>query len=229
MENEIMKKITTGLYTYISTSNVFSKKNLGVLLEPINTMIKLSLLQFFDKGTKISIQNNVIVFQEPNSTQGFTRWSKGDKYEDLHNLVNPIKKFISSKKKTRLWNSLENFEYLCEEAIKGLERLSETYENNKIANHTINFYKNMIEENLQDKSHFLDKLETEEQGMFDIYEEFFLDWEINQIDILVHLLRNLNTLKKEIKDSYLISISQIVDAQDLRMKKIIEKVQSGIV
>jgi len=227
MENEIMKKITTGLYTYISTTNVFSKKNLGVLLEPINTMVKLSLLQYFEKGTKISIQNNVIIFQEPNSTQGFTRWSKGDKYEDLHNLVNPIKKFISSKKKNRLWNTLDNFDYLCEEAIKGLIKLSDTYENNKIANHTINFYKSLIEE--QNNGHFLDKLETEDQKMFDIYEEFFLDWEVEQINILVHLLKNLKSEKTEIKKAYLLSIENIIEAQDFRMKKIIEKVQSGIV
>lgn len=222
-----MKKITSSMYSYIVSSNVFSKKNLGVLLEPINTLIKLALLQHYDKGTKISIQNNVILFQEPNSTQGLTRWTKGDKYEDLHNLVNPIKKFISSKNKGGLWGNLENYNYLCDEAIKGLERLSNTYESNKIANHTINFYKSLIQE--QNKGHFLDKIETEDQAMFDIYEQFFLDWEVEQIDILVFLLKNLKTEKSEIRKSYLDSIENIIDAQDVRMKNIIEKVQSGIV
>lgn len=228
MENEIMTKITSTLYSFIWNSNIFSQKNLGVLLEPINTLIKLALLKHYNYGTKISIQNNIIIFQQPNSVQGLTRWSNGDKYEDLHNLVNPIKKFISSKSKNNIWTQ-NNFIYICEQAIEGLKKLSQTYENNKIANHTIEFYKSLIEENLKNNSHFLDKIDIP-NGMFDIYEEFFSDWENNEIDVLVLLLKNIDLChKKEIKDSYIKAIEDIINAKDLRMKRVIEKVQSGTV
>jgi len=228
-----MSKITSTMCHYLWKTNVFSNKNLGILLEPINTIIKLSLLKHFPKGTKISIKDNVILFQEPSSTQGFMRWSKGDKYEDLHNLVNPIKKFISSKSKKHIWENLENFIYLCNEAILGLDTLSKTYENNKIANHTIEFYKSLILENLNDKSHFLDQLETSisiPNGFYDIYEEFFKDWNDNQINIIVHLLQCINkTTKIEIKNAYIENVENIIQAQDTRMKKTIEKVQSGTI
>ena len=118
----------------------------------------------------------------------------------------------------------------------GLERLAKTYRENLIANHTIEFYQSLITENLQNKSHFLDKINTEsdelgdETATFDIYKSFFGDWEFQQIDLVISILKNLETeTKEEIVKAYKDSIHLIMTAHNQRIKRIIEQVKSGAV
>ena len=80
------------IYTYINKTNINTSKNL--ILEPFCTLIKLILLSYKDKGTKISIYNNSIQYQEPSYIQGILRIWSGDCREDLHNLYNPIIKAL---------------------------------------------------------------------------------------------------------------------------------------
>ena len=226
-----MSIISSNLLSYLWNSNSFKKKNMGTLLDPINTAICLSLLNHFPDGTKISIQNNEINFQEPTSVQGVYRWSHGDKFEDLHNLINPIKKLLEKKMEEDLWgDDRRNFVYLCHSMHSGLSKLADTYKDNLIANHTLEFYKSLITENLQDKSHFLDKLQSDLKENYDIYQEFFEDWTKEQINVIVILLENIGLeTKREIKDSYKESIHIIIKSHNNRIKGIIEKVQSGMV
>ena len=64
------------------------------ILEPLCVIFRLSLLQYKDKGTKLSVKNNSIQYQEPTYDQGFIRMWEGDCREDLHNLYHPILKCI---------------------------------------------------------------------------------------------------------------------------------------
>ncbi len=231
MQSQIMSIISTNLLGYIWNSSG-KNKNIGTLLDPINTAVSLSLLNHFPEGTKISIQNNEISFQEPGTIQGISRWGKGDKFEDLHNLINPIKKLLEKKNVSNLWgDDNKNFTYLCHSMHSGLNKLADTYKENQIAHHTLEFYKSLISENLQNKSHFLDKLNTDElKGGYDIYQEFFEEWNSNEVNVLVVLLENLGLeSKKEIKDAYKHSLSTITNGHNLLIKKIINKVQSGLV
>ena len=216
-------------------SGIFNKKkNTGILLDPINTAFAIALLNFYPEGTKISIQNNEIYFQEPWTLQGISRWKNGDKYEDIHNLINPIKKLISSKRNQLLWSD-DIFKYIFLKMKSGLERLAKTYRENLIANHTIEFYQSLITENLQNKSHFLDKLNTEpdelgEAETYDIYKDFFASWEFQQIDLLISILKNLEMEnKEEINKSYRESVHLIMAAHNQIIKRIIERVKSGAV
>ena len=66
-----------------------------------------------------------------------------EQLEDLHNLINPIKKLLE-KKKMNIWGKENvNFKYLCNSMLLGLTKLSETYKNNQIAHHTLEFYKSL--------------------------------------------------------------------------------------
>ena len=160
MQTQLMSIISSNLISYLWSS---SSKNMGTLLDPINTAVALSLLNHYPEGTKISIQNNEIGFQEPGTIQGISRWGKGDKFEDLHNLINPIKKLLEKKDVEDLWGEdNKNFVFLCHSMHSGLSKLSDTYKENQIAHHTLEFYKSLITENLQNKSHFLDKLNTDD-------------------------------------------------------------------
>ena len=205
---------------------------MGTLLDPINTAVALSLLNHYPEGTKISIQNNEIGFQEPGTIQGISRWGKGDKFEDLHNLINPIKKLLEKKDVEDLWGEdNKNFVFLCHSMHSGLSKLSDTYKENQIAHHTLEFYKSLITENLQNKSHFLDKLNTDDsKGSYDIYQEFFEQWDKNEVNVMVVLLENLGLEnKKEIKAAYKNSLMTIIGGHNQIIKNIIYRVQSGIV
>lgn len=66
----------------------FNKKD--ILLEPITTLIKLGLLNYYEDGAKMSISNNKITIQENNYLQTFYRISKGDSRENITSLYNSI-------------------------------------------------------------------------------------------------------------------------------------------
>lgn len=234
MQTQLMATISSTLLNYVWTSSSFKKKNMGTLLDPINTAVALCLLNHYGDGTKISIQNNEINFQEQGTMQGISRWSSGDKFEDLHNLINPIKKLLEKKNVANLWgDDNKNFNYLCYSMQSGLSKLAETYKDNLIANHTLEFYKSLINDSLQNKQNFLEQLNTENdmvKGNYDIYQEFFEDWTKEEINVLVVLLENLGLeQKKEVKDAYKDSIHRIILGQNTRIKNIINKVQSGMV
>lgn len=230
MQAQIMGTLSSSIFQYLWNNRL--NKNIGTLLDPINTAICLCLLNHYPEGTKISIQNNEINFQEPGTSQGLYRWSQGDKFEHLHNLINPIKKILEKRNIADLWGEdNKNFSYICHSMQAGLGRLAETYQENLIANHTLEFYRSLIEDTLQNKTHFLEKLDTEIEemkGNYDIYQEFFEDWTKEQINVLVLLLENLGAEpKKEIKDAYKKSIHTIIDSHNGRIKNIINRVQSG--
>ena len=239
METKVVNMVAESLLTNVWNANIFSKKkNMGTLLDPINTAIALCLLNYYPAGTKISIQNNEITFQEPSTMQGISRWKNGDSYEDIHNLVNPIKKLLQTKEDTSLWRD-ENFRYICETMKSGLSILAKTYADNHIANHTIEFYKSLIEENLQDKNHFLEKLDTAPEDfkdrrlsdgkfMYDIYNDFFEDWDFKQIEVAYTLLKNIGLEDKpEIKESYKECVHLLIKGRNQRVKQMIDKVKSG--
>lgn len=227
MQTQIMSTISTSIISYIWQTNASKRKNIGTLLDPISTAVAISLLNHYPDGTKISIQNNQINFQEPGTIQSINRWKNGDKYEDLANLINPIKKILDKKNEPDLWgDDNKNFIFLCHSMQSGLSKLADTYTGNNIAKHTVEYYKALIGDNLQSKTHFLEKIDT--SGNYDIYQEFFEDWTKEQINVLVMLLDNIGLeMKKEIKDSYKQSIHMIIDGHNLRIKSIIDKVQSG--
>ena len=89
MNIEVIKLVTTSLVKKISNL-ITSPSERGLILEPISTLFRLSILSFKPKGTKISITENKIIINDNNYIQGISRWSGGDARTDLHNLFNPL-------------------------------------------------------------------------------------------------------------------------------------------
>lgn len=234
MQSQVMSTISSTIIQYIWSNKTSKNRNMGTLLDPINTAVCLCLLNHYPEGTKISIQNNEITFQEPGSTQGIYRWTQGDRFDHLHNLINPIKKMLEKKSEQDLWGEdNKNFTYLCHSMQSGLSRLAETYKDNMIAKHTLEFYKSLIGDSLQNKTHFLEKLNTDMEEYklnYDIYQEFFEDWNKDHIGVMVMLLENIGMeTRAEVKNAYKKSLQTIVDSHNERIKNIIYKVQSGVV
>ena len=98
---------------------------------------------YFDlEGTKIAIYNNRIFTQKPNFMQGTIRWTYGNKRNELHYLYKPI--IIAINKYNAKEN--ENIKIIFEYAIKGLEKLRNTYKQKSgtIICHSIDLYKKLF-------------------------------------------------------------------------------------
>lgn len=64
------------------------------ILDPLSCLCKLGMLAYYEKGTKISITDNIIFLQQPNNVQWVKRKYYGDGKNDIYTLYNPILKAI---------------------------------------------------------------------------------------------------------------------------------------
>lgn len=142
----IAKNSISGINALVSTLNYVPPFNEHgkQILEPLNCMIKLALLSFKEKNTKISICNNRIDYQTFNIFQGAMRWTNGDKRSDLHNLYEPIKKALK-------WYNIYNkkISFIFNLSINGLKSLKQTYQdentnNSNLVCHSLAYYINII-------------------------------------------------------------------------------------
>ena len=117
------------------------------ILDPLTCIIKLCILDFKPSGTKISLNNSKIKFNEPTILQGAMRWTNGDNREDLHNLFNPLKKAV-------VWYKIDNLEIknLFLYSIKGLEKLKLSYNKNSVISHSIQYYIEFLKKNIDNQS-----------------------------------------------------------------------------
>ena len=103
-------------------------KKRNIILEPMCDLImRMILLNYKIEGTKISIYNNSISYNEPNYYQGIIRNYNGDTREDLHNLYNPFMKAFE------WWHDEEErniyFYTLCK---NGLNKLINIYDKDSV-------------------------------------------------------------------------------------------------
>jgi hypothetical protein len=110
----------------------------------LSCLCKIAILTFYEKGTKISITNNIITFSQPDNMQWIKRTYFGDGKNNISTLYNPILKAID-------WYILNKDEDINIEPIKniikyaliGLDKLQSTYENGNVIL-AIKFLKNNL-------------------------------------------------------------------------------------
>ena len=186
------------IYTYINKTNNTSK---NLILEPFCTMIKLILLSYKDKGTKISIYNNSIQYQEPSYIQGILRIWSGDCREDLHNLYNPIIKALE-------YCDLNNDKhiYLLNKCIDGINNLIQNYDNNSIITHTLNHYINIIKKYINNN-----ELDDSLKKTTPLVEGLKIFWDEKELRLIYNMLVHIDENKnKNEKIVYLKNIEDII-------------------
>ena len=92
-------------------------------LDPLTTLIKLSLLPYKPEGTKLSIDSNYIYYSENTVFQFAVRKYFGDSYNDLRDLNKTLHKAVA------WYYDDSKLKYLFESAVIGLEKLKKTYGN----------------------------------------------------------------------------------------------------
>lgn len=135
-----------------SIMSVKPKDKVDMILEPLQSMIQLSLLSICPVGTKLHIQENILYLQTPNLIQPVTRWYHSDKKDDLFYLYSVIKRFIkwyhpTNNKKSPL--SLELYQLISTMSMEGLTILFKTYSSSNSTSviQVIQMYKNLLEFN----------------------------------------------------------------------------------
>tara|TARA_B100001057_G_C22860479_1_gene954338 strand:+ start:758 stop:1582 length:825 start_codon:yes stop_codon:yes gene_type:complete len=134
--------MSSGLF-YSIKNFILQKKEKNIIIDPFSCLIKLALLNYQEEGTKISIIENKIFFNQPIYGQGIIRFLYGDGREDLHNLFNPIQKSV-------IWfsNSKVDMLFIFNQAISGLKCLKKSYSQFATIQHTIDYYISIINDNL---------------------------------------------------------------------------------
>ena len=183
-----------------------------MILDPLTTMYRLSMLAFKPKGTKLSVYKNTMNYVEPGAFQGVYRWTFGEGRDDLHNIYRPIQKFLHWY--TREDKTIQKLIYF---SIKGLETLSHSYAQDSIIHHSIKLYILMLENDRP-----MEEEHEEKEVNTQIYDLFKGLYEKNEIMLLVEMLE-LASRESDLEKiySYLQSIDTLLLVKERRIHSIV--------
>jgi hypothetical protein len=210
----------TGYFMFQFINSKSNDKNdKKIILEPLSTILRLILFTYKEKGTKISIYNNAIYYNDPGLMQGVIRNISGDTRNDLHNLYYPILKSFQ-------WYDYKNtmFNYFYNKSIMGLTLLLSNYDSNSIVHHTLTHYINNLNEALSGKEIIIDK-DVKESPLLDYFQSL---WKNEELDIVykTFLLLEESNEKNEI-DIYIQTIDTILSMKEKKVKDYIDKMSSS--
>lgn len=162
------------------------------ILDPLTCIIRLNILEFKPIGTKISLHNNKIKYNEPSLIQGALRWTNGDNREDLHNLFNPLKKAV-------IWYDvkIKEIKNLIEYAIRGLEKLQSSYNKNSVISHSMQYYIDYLKNSLNGKIELFD--EEEENTISKQLRDL---WNQREISIVNNIILQLEENRKNNNEEF---------------------------
>jgi hypothetical protein len=221
----IVKQLTK--YIYNNTADEKKNKE-NQVLDPLCAIIRLGLLKFKPAGTKLSITDNKISFNDPSIFQPAIRYYYGDSRNNMHNLFNPIQKII-------VWYDIKNekIKYLLTNAKEGLENLKKSYDdiqNSNLILHTLNFYIEIIV-NILDNN--LDNHAMSETT--DIYSVKLKDlWSESQINIIYSIFSEINNLNENGSNSnseitsLIESIEIITSFKENKVKNIVNRISTTL-
>ena len=188
-------------------------QNKYMILEPMCSILRMLLYIHKDKGTKISISNNSIQYNEPSIIQGFIRNYNGDKKDDLHNLYHPFLKAFE-------WYDKNNpmYKYFFKNCIIGLQLLLNIYDKNSIIHHTLTHYIQLFNDILDNKQiNTYDK--TKESPLLNDLKNV---WSEDELEIIYKLLQITNNCSENEKIVYLKNIDDIISVKE---KKVYDYIQ----
>ena len=198
------------------------EKDNNIILEPLSCIFRMVLYNFKPDGTKISILNNSIIYDEYNYYQGIIRTFNGAKRDDLHNLYNPFIKSIE-------WFPIKNNEqmkYFYQKCYDGLLKLKNSYEKESIIHHTLTHYctlfKNVLSDNKLNDEIILNNDENDKESP--LLNELKNIWNKKELNIIYQTLNYLeDTSDEEEKIVYLKNIDDIISMKEKKVHEYIQK------
>jgi hypothetical protein len=120
------------------------------ILDPLSVIVKLAIISHKKVGTKINISNNMIQIQEVGIFQSLVRFVQSNKKLDLQYLYNPIEFACEYFLTEEVLEEIPNMSSLFTAAIKGIEKLTETYKDHALIVLCLHYYTNLISNYLGD-------------------------------------------------------------------------------
>ena len=198
------------------------------ILEPLTTLITLSIISFKSVGTKIAVYSNKIYIQEPSITQGIIRWTYGSNREEIHYLLKPLFRCI------KLFEPMknDNINLLFNFAIKGLKLLKQSYySNSSTLCHTLDLYISILESALSEDNQtieidslkeFRTDLNLSEVAKINLDNIFKNIWKDDEIKIICQML-NIADSNIKIYKTYISAVESILINKEKKINKIIEE------
>lgn len=213
MDTILSETIKKG-YDYITNKNKTPTLNIQIL-EPLSIIIKLATISLYPIGTKIAVYNNKLRIHTPTIFQGTIRWSCGSTREDVHLLLNPITKALynySPYMHTK-------YKHLYESAIKGLEKLKQSYnDESSILSHALDFYIHIIESSFETSIENVRDINTNMHSLDNMFTDL---WSDTDIDIISNMFSIIDTNVENTKD-YIQAINAMLTTKRIHIKEIIK-------
>lgn len=201
---------------YLKLIQNYQENNISkyMILEPMCSILRMVLYIYQSKGTKISISNNSITYNEPSLIQGIIRNFNGDKKDDLHNLYHPfLKSFQWYEKNNKI------YKYFYEQCVIGLKLLVNVYDNNSIIHHTLTHYIQLFTDILNNNPiNTYDQLK--ESPLLNDLENI---WNKNELEIIYNLLLLIKDCSEDEKITYLKNINDILCVKEKKVYDYIRK------
>ena len=236
----LIKLTFDGTKTVISRL-LFNQPASEKILDPMSTIIRLAIISYRAPGTKISIHNNSMYFQNPDFLQVPLRMSYSDNRSDLHNLHNPILKSLE-------WYDLKHdyMQHIFRLAQKGLKQLKDCYKSVSESNlvcHSLDYYSKMIDVELgkysKDKNTLSPVLDynlnvfTELNG--NVYNNNGITklkdyWTYNEFKLISEMFKVVDeyNIRGDDNKPILSSIHRIVKGKDLKVQDLIIKLTTTL-
>lgn len=197
--------------------------NKNDILDPLSLVIKLYIYSYKPIGTKISILNNKIDFQETGIFQSTVRTINGDTKNDLINMLFPLT--YACEKYLDYYNK-EKYSIIFEQILCSLDKLNKVYQSNEIT-HNIEQLKNII-------SKFMNETKFDPQSIISNYNEpaselkknFYTQtnsvWTENRLEMLSGYIEEITKSETdENTQALIISLNSFMNWIDLLVVKLI--------
>lgn len=197
--------------------------NKNDILDPLSLVIKLYIYSYKPVGTKISILNNCVEFQEAGIFQSTVRTFNGDTKNDLINMLFPLtyacEKYIDYQNKVK-------YTEIFQQVINSLDKLNQVYQSNEIT-HNIEQLKNIINKFIVDKKFNPQSIISNyDEPASELKKSFYTQtnsvWTENRLTILIGYIEEINNSETEENTQALItSLNSFMNWIDLLVVKLI--------
>jgi hypothetical protein len=164
--------------------------NISYILDPLSVIIKLLILSKKPVGCKLSVYNNVLYIQSVGIFQSVVRYIYNNTKVDIQYLYNPIQIASLHFLNKNFVNEYPSIKKLFIHAKKGLERLSETYNEYTFIIHTLYLYNNIITNHLGNNYNENLFIKDNYSSLYadNIIEKLNSVWTYNRIKMLLNMI-----------------------------------------
>jgi len=162
------------------------------ILDPLSVIIKLAILSKKQVGSKITIDSNTIFIQEVGVFQGFVRFVYKINKDEIQYLYNPIELASLKYLTVAYLKTYPTMKMLFKNAIKGIEKLIETYKQNIVFTHALFMYKTLIYNHLHENPFLFISDSISSEYTNTIIDNFSTVWTEERINIVLNLIDFIN-------------------------------------